>query len=135
MKKRPLAKYLIKNRPGFTLIEFIMIIVITGIAIVPITSMILQGVKGSVDSDVASKTHALAQWKMEETKQLSFSSISASSGTFSAPFTDYNYTVNVGYVDGNFNTTGSSLYKKVDITVQCVSGYSLTLTTVISDHN
>ncbi len=120
---------------GFTLIELIMIIVILSIAIVPITNMILQGVKGSVDTDISAKTLALAQQKMEETKQLDFSALSTSSGNFSSPFNNFTYNINLEYVDKNFNTTGSSQYKKVTVTVQYVSGYSLTLTTITSDHS
>ncbi len=130
-----MKKKCLRYERGFTLIELIMIIVITGIAIIPISNMILEGVRGTIDSNIAAIAPSLAMEKMEETKQLAFSSVSASSGTLSSPFTDYSYTVSVGYVDENFNTTGSSLYKKVDITIQYVSGYSLALTTVISDHN
>ena len=135
MKKISIKSILQNKSSGFTLIELIMIIVILSIAFVPITSMILQGVRGSVDADISAKTLALAQKKMEETRQLEFSAVSTSSGNFSSPFADYSYNVGLEYVDKNFNTTVSSKYKKIAVTVQYVSGYSLTLTTVISDHS
>jgi type II secretory pathway pseudopilin PulG len=120
---------------GFTLIELIMIIVITGIAILPIITMFIQGVRGTVDADVVATAYSLAREKMEETKQSTFGSVVNDSGTFSAPFTDYDYTVTVEYVDGNFTSSGTSSYKKVDVAVTYTSGYSLTLTTVLSNHS
>lgn len=120
---------------GFTLIELIMIIVILAIAFVPLSSMILQGVKGSIDSDVSAKSLALATQKMEETKQLPFSSVSDSSGSFSSPFSDYSYSVSVSDVDEDFKTSSPGLYKKIDVMVQNTSGYTLKLTTVVSKHN
>ena len=120
---------------GFTLIELIMVIVITGIAVLPIITMFIQGVRGTVDADVVATAYSLAREKMEETKQSAFGSVANDSGTFSSPFTDYDYTVTVEYVDGNFNSSGTSSYKKVDVAITYTSGYSLTLTTVLSDHS
>jgi len=72
---------------------------------------------------------------MEEIRQLSFSSVSGSSGVFPSPFSDYKYKVAVEYVDGKFKSSGKSLYKKVDVAVSHTSGKTFTLTTVMAGHD
>ena len=124
-----------KNK-GFTFIELIMIIVIVGVAVVPLIQMFTTSLKGSADAEVTSIALELAQDKMEETKQLSFAATSSTSGTFASPFTAYSYQVTVGYVDQNFNNSGSPTnYKKVEVKVIHTSGTSTTLTTVVSNHS
>jgi Tfp pilus assembly protein PilV len=124
-----------KNK-GFTFIELIMIIVIVGIAVVPLIQMFTTSLKGSADAESNSIALELAQDKMEETKQLSFAAIASTSGTFASPFTAYSYQVTVGYVDQNFNNSGSPTnYKKVEVKVIHTSGTSTTLTTVVSNHS
>ena len=125
-----------KQGKDFTFIELIMIIVIVGIAVVPLIQMFTTSLKGSADAEATSIALELAQDKMEETKQLSFGSISSSSGTFSAPFTDYSYQVTMSYLDQNFNNSGSPTnYKKVVVAVTHSSGTSTTLTTVMANHS
>lgn len=127
----------ISNRAdGFSLIELIMIIVVTGIAVVPVTNMILQGVRGTVNADIATIAPSLAQEKMEEIRQRTFSSVSGSSGVFPSPFSSYKYEISVNYVDGKFKSSaGKSPYKKVEVNVLHSSGKTFTLTTVMADHD
>lgn len=133
---RLISHNLVNSRAGFTLIEFIMLIVVVGIALVPMINMFLQGVVGSADSEVATIINELAKGKMEETKQAAFSSVAGSSGTFSSPFEAYSFQVAVEYVDANFNASGSATpYKKIVVKVSHSSGTSLSLVTIMSDHN
>jgi len=121
---------------GFTFIELIMVILIVGIAVVPLIQMFTTSLKGSADTEATSVALELAQDKMEETKQLGFAATSSTSGTFASPFTVYSYQVTVGYVDQNFNNSGSPTnYKKVEVKVIHTSGTSTTLTTVVSNHS
>jgi len=121
---------------GFTFIELIMVILIVGIAVVPLIQMFTTSLKGSADTEATSIALELAQDKMEETKQLGFAATSSTSGTFASPFTAYSYQVTVGYVDQNFNNSGSPTnYKKVEVKVIHTSGTSTTLTTVVSNHS
>jgi len=125
-----------KKANGFTFIELIMVILIVGIAIIPLIQMYTTSLKGSADAELDTVALELAQEKMEETRQLSFGSVSSSSGTFAAPFAAYSYQVTVGYVDQDFNTSGSPTeYKKVEIKVTHSSGTSTTLTTVMANHS
>jgi Tfp pilus assembly protein PilE len=125
-----------KRERGFTFIELIMIIVIVGIAVVPLIQMFTTSLKGSADTEATSIAIELAQDKMEETKQLGFAATSSTSGTFASPFTAYSYQVTVGYADQNFNNSGSPTnYKKVEVKVTHTSGTSTTLTTVVSNHS
>jgi len=132
------AKKILNCRSGFSLIEMIMVITLVVIAIIPVINMYIQGVTGTETSEIAIAAPSLAQEKMEETQQLGFSGITVgtSSGTFAAPFDDYSYTLDVGYVTGSFTgSAGATSYKKVDVTVGHVSGSTFVLTTVISDHS
>jgi len=126
-----------KKAKGFTFIELIMIIVIVGIAVVPLIQMFTTSLKGSADTEATSIALELAQDKMEETKQLGFGGISSTSGTFSSPFTAYSYQVTVSYVNDTFTDSGGSPtnYKKVEVKVTHSSGTSTTLTTVVSNHS
>ena len=125
-----------KKAKGFTFIELIMIIVIVGIAVVPLIQMFTTSLKGSADAESNSIALELAQDKMEETKQLGFAATSSTSGTFASPFTAYSYQVTVSYVDQNFAASGSATnYKKVEVKVTHTSGTSTTLTTVVSNHS
>ncbi|MCX5884759.1 MAG: prepilin-type N-terminal cleavage/methylation domain-containing protein [Proteobacteria bacterium] len=125
-----------KKAKGFTFIELIMIIVIVGIAVVPLIQMFTTSLKGSADTEATSIALELAQDKMEETKQLGFAATSSPSVTFASPFTAYSYQVTVSYVDQNFEASvPATNYKKVEVKVTHSSGTSTTLTTVVSNHS
>lgn len=121
---------------GFTFIELILIIVIVGIAIIPLVQIFTTSLKGGAEAEANTIALELAQEKMEEIRELSFSTVSNSSGSFKIPFTSYSYQVTVSYVDGNFSTSAPATnYKKVEVRVTHTSGVSSTLTTVISNHS
>ena len=125
-----------KREKGFTFIELIMVILIVGIAIIPLIQMFTTSLKGSADTEATSIALELAQDKMEETKQLGFAAIASTSGTFASPFTAYSYQVTMSYVDSGLSSSGSPTdYKKVEIKVTHTSGTSTTLTTVVSNHS
>ena len=125
-----------KKAKGFTFIELIMIIMIVGIAIIPLIQMFTTSLKGSADTEATSIALELAQDKMEETKQLGFTAIASTSGSFASPFTAYSYQVTVSYVDQYFAASGSATnYKKIEVKVTHSSGTGTTLTTVVSNHS
>ncbi len=119
---------------GFTLIEFIIIIAMVAIAIVPLANMFLQGVSGTFSSDVITIANGLAQEKMEEYREQEFSSLSSSSGAFVSPFDDYSYTVDIEYGNADFSPSASATdYRLITVTVGHDSGESVSLTTVTAD--
>ena len=125
-----------KRDKGFTFIELIMVIVIVGIAIIPLIQMFTTSLKGSADAEATSIALELAQDKMDETKQLSFAATASTSGSFASPFTAYSYQVTVSYVDQNFTASvPATNYKKVAVKVTHSSGTGTTLTTVVSNHS
>ncbi|MCP4717539.1 MAG: hypothetical protein GY868_20655, partial [Deltaproteobacteria bacterium] len=96
----------------------------------------LQGVRSSNITSSISTASGLAQEKMEETLSLAYSAVTSSSGSFSAPYSDYSYSVNVTNVNSDFGTGSPDPdIKKVEITVSHGSGVSLNLTTIVTDHN
>ncbi|MCP4715601.1 MAG: prepilin-type N-terminal cleavage/methylation domain-containing protein, partial [Deltaproteobacteria bacterium] len=77
------GKSVLRNNAGLTLIELVIVIIMVGIAIAPITSMLLQGVRSSNITSSISTASGLAQEKMEETLSLAYSAVTSSSGSFS----------------------------------------------------
>jgi len=124
---------------GFSLIEFIIIVVLVSIALVPIMNMYVQGVRGSDVSDVAAIAGNLAQLKMEQGEQTPFGLLGSmtlsSGGAGMEGYSDYNFQINLSYVDGSFAPAGGTTsYRKVTVIITHTSGASVTLTTVKANH-
>lgn len=129
---------MIKSKKGFTLIEVILVMVILAISLPPLCILIVNVVRKNVLTQVQATATALAEGEMEKVTNMRFSGIATTAQTaFSAPFTAYNYTITVDYVNASdLNTPvvpGPTNYKRVQVMVNNAISGNLTLTTLIAN--
>ena len=87
------------NKKGLTLIEIIIAILIVGLAFYSIIKVFAAVMPQNFKTEDISRATFLANMVMEETTVKSFSSISSVSQTsFSSPFAQYKYKVDVAYL-------------------------------------
>jgi len=127
---------------GFTLIETIIFIVVLGIALTPLSIMLVNVTQQNTYSQAHATAVALAEGEMERILNLPFPSINDEAQTvFGNPYSVYRWQTIVDYVDpSNLNTPVDPTvtnYKRVQIVVDSntniMSGKSINLTTVATN--
>ena len=109
-----------RNNKGFTLIELVFEITVLSLLIIPTVLLLGQLSLTVVQTEANSIATALCVQKAEEVLwSYDYSTVSASSGNFNAPYSDYSYTVTIDYVDAAnpAATVASSNYKRATVTV------------------
>ncbi len=127
-----------KNCRGLTLVELILTIIIIAICFIPV-SVIYQQVLGNAHrTRVIAVAESLASSKLDEVLGDGFASVSDESSTsFSSPFTDYSYEVEVDYVAAADLTTavvGPTEYKRIEVKVTHSEIGTMTLTSLLTSH-
>lgn len=126
-------------KKGFSLIELIISIVIISIAALSIAFLYQQALTGSLEVRELTVATGLAKEKMEEVLLSSFSGVDDIPETsFSAPFSNYNYEVDVCYVqDTDLDTCvdpTTTDYKKVEILLSCDVNQLVSLKTLFTNY-
>lgn len=110
-----------KRELGFSMIEAILAIVILASSFLGISYVLSNTTIFNIDLDRSTTAILLARGKMEEIKARSFDDINSIATTnFGGTFAEYNYSVNVAYVDGSdLNTAapGTTIYKRIIVSV------------------
>ncbi len=130
-----------KTMRGFTLIELIMVIVVSAILLlgisIPLRVVLVQGVAPEYQA-VASM---LAERELERISDLRFSTIVSIPATpFIAPFDDYSYSIVVNYVNGpnNLDVVTDPLvtdYKRIKIIVSHPATDNVVTTTLLTQND
>jgi Tfp pilus assembly protein PilV len=127
---------------AFTLIETIIFIVVLGVALTPLSILVVNVTAQNTYSQAHATAVALAEGEMDRILNLSFSSINDEAQTaFSAPYSVYRWQTIVDYVDPtDLNTPvdpAVTNYKRVRIIVDSSTnillGNSIILTTVATN--
>ena len=117
------------GRKGFTLIELTIAIIVVAIAFYAIISVFVSVAPRNVNAEDLSKASYLANRILEERSTKTFSSVTSEATTaFSAPFSNFNYQVNVNYVstsEPDNASVGPTILKK--LSVKCWGGMSGTV--------
>lgn len=132
------AKKVVSRRTGFTLIEVIIVILILGIALMPLGVLMVNALSKNTYPSAQITAAALAEGEMDRITNQKFSTVAAVGSTaFSAPFAAYSYSVAVDYVDaGALNTpvVGPTNYKRVAVTVTSAASGNVTLVTLMTNY-
>ncbi len=105
------------NQKGFSLIEAIIVIIVISIGAIGVLSVFITGMKGAGEPMLNLQAVELAQEAMEQRviglrMSSGFNAVQdVAATTFSAPFTNFLYSVDITCVDANFgNAQGGTGY-------------------------
>ncbi|MDD3145897.1 MAG: prepilin-type N-terminal cleavage/methylation domain-containing protein [Candidatus Riflebacteria bacterium] len=90
------------DRPGFTLVEILVVLFLIGLVALPFTNMFLFGVQGSFDNAEHVLGYNLAREKLEEIKGLPFELIKSDYDNFREVFQDRNKYDEAYYNEASF---------------------------------
>lgn len=129
------------NKRGVTLIELVVFIIIVSLIMIPLSVIIREVLARTVLPEHYSIAGELAKKEMERfIKGRMFSDISISTtgpNSYTGNFSQYSYTVTVGYVNsGDLNTivAGPTSYKMATITIARTGFPSVSLVTLATDN-
>ncbi len=132
----------LKSERGFTLIELIMVTVVTGALTSTLVIPFASGIKKATVPEIYATAVYLAQGKMEEIRSEGYTAHSASLSTTSNTINhpdgrDYTMTVATGYVDDpsdtTLSTTTATEYVRVNVTISNSEISSITLWTILAE--
>jgi len=125
------------KKKGFTLIETVLVIIVLGIVLTPISILIVNVIGNNVRSQAWATAVALAEGEMERVTASRFSLVNdEASVSFSAPFNAYTKEIVVDYVAASALDTpvgGPTDYKRVQIKVSSAIADTVTLTTLVAN--
>ena len=131
-------KKLIKNNDGYFLMELILIIVVVSLCILPISGAIGQATQNSIFNEESVTKTNLAEQIMESMMNKTFTGCASISQTsFPSPFTNYNYTVSVNYVNSSDLDTpvvSTTEYKRILVSVSDSHGNAMSLVGLKTDY-
>ncbi len=112
----------IRTRSGFTLVELVIAVVITGVAVYALLTVFINAATKNVDLEALSIGYYLANAKLEEVSNRSYSSITEEAvSAFDGGFGDFDYEVEFDYVSSealDVPTTGTGeSYKRIKVRV------------------
>lgn len=124
------------NNKGLTIVEIVISMVVISISVLSIVFSYQQALNNSVKTRSLTVGTGLAEDKIEEMLAREYSAVASETGSFSSPFADYSYSVDVYNVQSSDLDTsyGSETgYKRVDVTVAGGDGTTVELDTLITD--
>ncbi|MBN1794349.1 MAG: type II secretion system protein [Candidatus Omnitrophica bacterium] len=128
-----------RGSDGYFLLELVLIIVVIGIALLPVASSIGIALQNSTVNEAKTVAKNLAEGIMEKTLRETFLSVAdASATTFPNPLDNYSYTVNCDYVqpsDLDTAVAGPTDHKRVEVTVYKNSVQYARLVSVKTDYH
>ena len=99
---------ILNNQKGFSLIEAIIVIIVISVGAIGVLSVFTEGMRGAADPLITIQAVELTQEAMEQRviglkMSNGFNAVQDVAATaFSAPFTNFSYSVDVTCVDSNF---------------------------------
>lgn len=113
MFSRALIKKQTESEKGFTLIELVIVIVLLGISILPLSNLLRQNLKSTAEVEIIAKASFFAQQKIEQVLR------------------DYNATGNANITPGDYSESNSGMTCSVSSSLDSLNGiryYDVTVT-------
>ena len=128
---------MMKRRPGFSLIELVMAIVIAAIVLTPTSMVVYESLRNTFLPEHLTIASSLLDGQIERVSNLRFNDVNNEEPvSYTGDFSDYSYEVSFYYVEGNDLNTQSPTptdYKRVLISVFHSGFPAITATTLVTN--